>query len=74
MSKEIKNIEQSGNDTIHNVSGRLSPDNIWLYDELYELQLKYTPEQIRKMWDDVKPKMTDFPKGTVMITGTPNDH
>jgi len=42
--------------------------------ELYELQLRYTPEVIRKMWDEAMPKNIDFPKGTIIITGTPNDH
>jgi len=40
------------------------------YDELDELKRRFTPEQLKEMWDACMPKLDLKLKGTVFLTGT----
>jgi hypothetical protein len=44
--------------------------NVYISDDLEDLKRIYTPEQIKKMWDECYPKSSEI-IGTPIITGTP---
>jgi hypothetical protein len=41
-----------------------------VYDDLEDLKRRYTPEQIKRMWENCYPKSSEI-SGKVIITGTP---
>ena len=74
MSTDNKNTETK-QCTIPSVSSSacgLKP-NMPIYDELEDLRRNYTPEQIRKMWNDATPKKSNI-KGMPIILGTSEQH
>jgi len=44
--------------------------NVYISDDLEDLKRRYTPEQLKKMWEDAYPKSSEI-SGKVIITGTP---
>lgn len=54
---------------IRNISNGFSP-TIYISDDLEDLKRRYTPEQLKKMWEDACPKLSEI-SGKVIITGTP---
>jgi hypothetical protein len=59
--------------TIHDVSSSASNGfrpNVYISDDLEDLKRRYTPEQLKKMWEDAWPKSSEI-IGKVIITGTP---
>jgi len=44
--------------------------NMYISDDLEDLKRRYTPEQIKKMWEDCYPKSSEI-IDTPIITGTP---
>lgn len=43
---------------------------IFISDELEDLKIRYTPEQLKKMWEDAYPKPIET-NNKVIITRTP---
>jgi hypothetical protein len=50
-------------------SNGFRPD-VYISDDLEDLKRRYTPEQIKKMWEDCYPKSSEI-IGTPIIKGTP---
>ena len=44
--------------------------NVYISDDLEDLKRRYTPEQLKKMWEEAYPKSSEI-SGKVIITGTP---
>ncbi len=44
--------------------------NVYISDDLEDLKRRYTPEQLKKMWEDAYPKSSEI-SSKVIITGTP---
>lgn len=55
--------------TFNYVNGGRIPKHLQCDDELGQLSKRYTPGQIKKMWDCVKPRLTGI-QGKIIITGT----
>jgi len=76
--EKYKNLEQNldkSNEKLH-ISGVSSSasngfrPNVYISDDLEDLKRIYTPEQIKKMWDECYPKSSEI-IGVPIITGTP---
>lgn len=76
MNKDNKNTEVNNTDKklhISDVSSSASNGfrpNVYISDDLEDLKRRYTPEQLKKMWEDAYPKSSEI-NGKVIITGTP---
>ena len=75
MEKDNKNTEVENTDKklhISDVSSSASNGfrpNVYISDDLEDLKRRYTPEQLKKMWEDAYPKSSKI-GGKVIITGT----
>jgi proline dehydrogenase len=69
----MENTKNEKQCAIHDVSSSASNGfrpNVYISDDLEDLKRRYTPEQLKKMWEDVYPKSSEI-IGKVIITGTP---
>lgn len=67
------NLKHEKQCAIHDVSSSALNGfrpNVYISDDLEDLKRRYTPEQLKKMWEDASPKSSEI-SGKVIITGTP---
>jgi hypothetical protein len=75
MKTEEQNLDNPQNPQLNigavssSASNGFRPD-VYISDDLEDLKRRYTPEQIKKMWEDCYPKSSEI-IGTPIITGTP---
>jgi hypothetical protein len=73
MNKDNKNTELNNTDKKLHISDVSSVyngfrPNYSISDDLEDLKRRYTPEQLKKMWEDCYPKSSEI-SGKVLITG-----
>lgn len=64
LNKTLRKTDVSGS-----ASNGFRP-NVRIYDELEDLKRRYTSEQLRKIWEDARPKSSKIKSDVTFITGT----
>jgi hypothetical protein len=68
--ENTKNKQQCAIHDISSIASNGFRPNVYISDDLEDLKRRYTPEQLKKMWEDACPKSSEI-IGKVIITGTP---